>query len=160
MSFNDLPFFSSVANAVTNGKDGFSPTVTVDKTSEGHKLTITDVEGTKIVEVLNGIEGPAGPQGIPGIQGPVGDRGVQGLQGETGPRGEKGDTGETGPQGPKGDKGDQGPQGNKGDKGDTGAAGADGKTPVKGTDYFTEAEKAEMINNVIAALPKYVGGVN
>ena len=38
----------------------------------------------------------------------------------------------------------------KGIKGDTGA---DGKTPVKGTDYFTEADKQELVNAVIAALP-------
>lgn len=41
----------------------------------------------------------------------------------------------------------------KGIKGDTGPQGADGKTPVKGTDYFTEADKQEMVNAVIAALP-------
>ena len=33
-----------------------------------------------------------------------------------------------------------------------GPKGDPGKTPVKGTDYFTEAEKTEMINRVIAAL--------
>jgi hypothetical protein len=35
----------------------------------------------------------------------------------------------------------------------------DGKTPVKGTDYFTAADKAEMVNDVIAALPVYAGEV-
>lgn len=39
-----------------------------------------------------------------------------------------------------------------------GAPGADGKTPVKGTDYYTEADKAEMVNRVIAALPTWTGG--
>ena len=64
-----------------------------------------------------------------------------------------------GPQGPKGDKGDQGIQGPKGDKGDTGRDGTngkdgvDGKTPVKGTDYYTEADKQEMVGLVLAALP-------
>lgn len=47
----------------------------------------------------------------------------------------------------------KGIKGDKGDKGDTGAKGADGKTPVKGTDYFTEADKQELVNAVIAALP-------
>lgn len=28
-----------------------------------------------------------------------------------------------------------------------------GKTPIKGTDYFTDTEKAEMVSAVIAALP-------
>lgn len=40
-----------------------------------------------------------------------------------------------------------------GARGDTRATGADGKTPVKGTDYWTEADKREIINDVIAALP-------
>lgn len=35
-------------------------------------------------------------------------------------------------------------KGAKGDKGETGAAGANGTTPVKGVDYFTEADKAEI----------------
>lgn len=47
------------------------------------------------------------------------------------------------------------PFGPKGDKGDTGD---DGKTPVKGTDYFTEADKSEMVNSVLAALPTWTGG--
>ena len=34
-----------------------------------------------------------------------------------------------------------------------GAPGKDGKTPVKGTDYWTEDEKTEIINEVLAALP-------
>lgn len=32
-------------------------------------------------------------------------------------------------------------------------------TPVKGEDYFTEDDKAEMVSAVIAALPKYNGEV-
>lgn len=40
----------------------------------------------------------------------------------------------------------------KGRKGDTGATGAAGYTPVKGTDYYTEADKAEMVSLVKAAL--------
>lgn len=38
-------------------------------------------------------------------------------------------------------------------KGDQGKKGADGKTPVKGTDYWTAADKAEIVNDVLAALP-------
>lgn len=40
-----------------------------------------------------------------------------------------------------------------------GKDGEDGHTPVKGTDYFTETEKAEMVQSVIDALPKYNGEV-
>ena len=56
-------------------------------------------------------------------------------------KGEKGDTGEQGLQGPKGDKGDTGEQGPQGIQGETGATGPQGDTPVKGTDYWTAADK-------------------
>lgn len=36
--------------------------------------------------------------------------------------------------------------------GAAGAKGADGKTPVKGTDYWTEADKQEIIDAVVAAI--------
>ena len=50
-------------------------------------------------------------------------------------------------------------KGVKGDKGDKGEDGADGYTPVKGKDYFTDSDKAEMVSSVIAALPVYDGSV-
>lgn len=50
----------------------------------------------------------------------------------------KGDTGATGSKGDKGEKGD---------KGDTGATGASGYTPVRGTDYWTTADKNEIITS-------------
>ena len=40
-------------------------------------------------------------------------------------------------------------RGEKGDKGDT---------PVKGTDYWTTADKAEIVKDTLAALPKWTGG--
>lgn len=42
---------------------------------------------------------------------------------------------------------------------DTGkpSRGAAGSTPVKGTDYFTDADKAELVTQVIAALPSASG---
>ena len=88
-----------------------------------------------------------GKDGNTGPQGPKGDIG------DTGPQGPKGDIGDTGPQGPKGDTGGTGPQGPKGDTGDTGPQGPAGHTPVKGTDYWTAADKAEIVADVLAALP-------
>ena len=38
-------------------------------------------------------------------------------------------------------------------RGSSGAAGAAGTTPVKGTDYWTDADKTEMVNATKAALP-------
>lgn len=43
-------------------------------------------------------------------------------------------------------------------KGDKGADGKDGKTPVKGTDYWTAADKAEIVADTLAALPTWTGG--
>lgn len=74
----------------------------------------------------------------PGPAGPQGPQGEQGIQGEQGPQGE------TGPQG------EQGPAGADGKDG---ADGQDGYTPVKGTDYWTAADKEEIVNDVLAALP-------
>lgn len=69
-----------------------------------------------------------------------------------------------GVQGEKGEKGDpftfedftpeqleslRGPQGLPGRDG---LDGNDGKTPVLGTDYFTEADKQEIVNSVLASL--------
>lgn len=67
-------------------------------------------------------------------------------------KGAKGDTGETGAQGIPGEKGDPGDKGDKGDKGDP------GYTPVKGTDYYTDADKTEIVNAVLDALPTWEGG--
>ena len=39
----------------------------------------------------------------------------------------------------------------QGPQGEQGPAGKDGHTPVKGTDYWTEADKQEIINAVIAS---------
>lgn len=50
-------------------------------------------------------------------------------------------------------------KGTKGEDGKDGANGKDGYTPQKGTDYWTPADKAEMVNDVISALPKYNGEV-
>lgn len=46
----------------------------------------------------------------------------------------------------------------KGDKGDKGDPGSDGHTPVKGTDYWTAADKAEIVADTLAALPTWTGG--
>ena len=62
-------------------------------------------------------------------------------------------------KGVKGDKGDKGEAGENGKDGANGKDGEDGYTPVKGKDYFTDSDKAEMVSSVIAALPVYDGSV-
>lgn len=47
---------------------------------------------------------------------------------------------------------------NGSDVGLKGDKGANGKTPVKGTDYWTESDKAEIVADTLAALPKWTGG--
>lgn len=133
-----------------------------------------------------GPQGEQGEQGIQGIQGEPGRDGIDGkdgadgvsathnwegtvltitsasgtssadLKGEKGEQGEQGEPGPQGRQGQQGIQGIQGPQGIQGEKGDTGA---DGYTPVKGTDYWTEADRTQMVADVIAALPIYNGEV-
>ena len=53
----------------------------------------------------------------------------------------------------RGVAGAKGSDGANGKDGARGEKGADGKTPVKGTDYWTAADKQEIVNDVIAALP-------
>lgn len=119
------------------------------------------------------------------LKGPKGDTGNTGPQG---PQGEKGETGSQGPQGATGANGHSpvvtasksgtvttikvdgtsiatindgatgatGATGIQGPKGDTGAA---GHTPVKGTDYWTSADRQGIINDVLAAIPIYGGTI-
>lgn len=75
---------------------------------------------------------------------------LKGADGSQGPRGDPGTPGAAGPAGAPGKDGAPGAQGEKGDKGDPGTP---GKTPVRGTDYWTAADKQEIVNSVIAALP-------
>ena len=91
--------------------------------------------------VNNGnIQGPKGDKGNKGDTGETGPQGPQGIQGIQGPKGDTGNTGAQGPQGPKGDTGATGPQGEPGN---------DGHTPVRGTDYWTTADKAEIVEDVL-----------
>lgn len=139
-----------------NGKDGYTPVKGVDyfdgkDGAQGPKGDKGDTgeQGPK------GDKGDTGPQGIQGIQGEPGKDGATGPQGEQGiqgPKGDKGDTGATGPQGPQGIQGIQGPTGPTGATGATGPKGADGKTPVKGTDYWTEADKIEMMSDIASSM--------
>lgn len=108
------------------------------------------------------------PVNIKGEKGDKGDKGERGLQGIQGKRGSDGARGEKGIDGiPATHKwsgttlyitsaSGTSSANLKGDKGDKGK---DGYTPVRGKDYLTYADKQEMINAVISALPKYNGEV-
>lgn len=125
------------------------------------------IQGPKGEKGDQGIRGPQGEKGDQGNQGPQGekgDQGVQGKQGNIGPQGPKGDpftyddfTDEQlasliGPRGPKGDQGERGERGIRGIQGLQGPKGDPGHTPVKGVDYFTDEDKAQIIEAVLSAL--------
>ena len=76
--------------------------------------------------------------GPPGPQGPKGDTGPQGIQGEAGSQGPIGPQGPAGPIGPQGIQGEAGPQGIQG------PAGPAGQAPVRGVDYWTPEDVAEI----------------
>lgn len=60
----------------------------------------------------------------------------------------KGPKGDPGAPGEKGADGVDGKDGADGVNGKDGKDGKDGHTPIKGTDYFTEAEKKELANDI------------
>lgn len=132
------------------GKDGISPTATVESNSDGAVITITDATGTTTAQIYNGSNGLPGQDGLDGADGfsPT----IEVTDTETGVQltitdidGTKTATvndGVAGPQGPAGKDG---------------VNGQDGYTPVRGTDYWTENDKTEIVNSVLAALPAAEG---
>lgn len=120
-----------------DGKDGYTPVkgidyfdgnngVSVTHEWEGTVLKVTSASGTTSAD-LKGETGPVGPRG---------------PQGEVGPQGEKGEPGANGKDGQNGQPGKDGSPGKDG---------ADGKTPVKGEDYWTDADKQEFAADIMQA---------
>jgi hypothetical protein len=125
------------------GADGVSPTVAVSKSGKVTTVSITDKNGTKTATINDGADGSPGSAGKDGTSVTVtkvtestadgGSNVVTFSDGKT-------------------------LTVKNGKTGATGGKGADGKTPVKGTDYYTEADKTEMVNAVLEALPTWTGG--
>lgn len=109
-----------------DGVDGVSPTVAVADISGGHRVTITDAGGTKSFDVMDGKDGAGGSGGGADGFSPIVT--VTAISG--GHRVKITDKDGT-------DTFDV-------MDGKDGKNGADGKTPVKGTDYFTAAEKTAI----------------
>lgn len=93
------------------------------------------------------------------IKGEQGEKGAPGEKGEPGEPGAKGDPGEKGEKGDPGEPGKDGKDGVDGQPGSNGKDGADGKTPVKGVDYFTPDEKAEMVREVTEEVSGVLGDI-
>lgn len=116
-----------------NGKDGISPTVSVSAIAGGHRVTIKDVNGTKSFDVMDGEDGAGGTgSGEDGVT--FYPTIINGVLSWTN------DGGLTNPD----------PVNVVGPAGKDGKDGADGKTPVKGTDYYTDADKHEMVSAVLS----------
>lgn len=109
----------------TTGAAGHSPVVTATKSG---KTTTISVDGADIATVEDGVDGKPGAAGSDGITPHIGDNGNWYL-GDT-------DTGKP----------------SRGADGTPGKDGADGHTPVKGTDYWTESDKAEVVSEAEAAV--------
>lgn len=157
------------------GADGVTPTI-----GENGNWYLGETDTGKPSRGDKGEQGPQGLKGDKGEQGPQGERGPAGADGATGlqgPQGAKGDPGIPGKDGhspvvtaTKSGKTttisvdgtaiatvEDGVAGTPGAPGTPGKDGTDGHTPVKGTDYWTASDKAEIVAEVTAALPKYGG---
>ena len=124
-----------------DGKDGYTPIKGVDYFDGSNGVDgYTPVKG---IDYFDGKDGASGKDGISCSHSWSGTTlTITSASGTTSSnlKGDKGD---------KGDKGEQGIQGIQGVAGENGTNGKDGKTPIKGTDYYTEEDKQEVVNSTI-----------
>ena len=66
------------------GSSGISPTIKVTAITGGNKVEITDANGTKIFNVMNGTNGTNGKDGVNGSDGKDGTNGLNGTNGADG----------------------------------------------------------------------------
>lgn len=92
------------------GADGYSPAASVEQSTDGAKITITDKSGTTEAAVKNGKDGANGRDGTDGITPTIGDNGNWFLGATDTGKPSRGATGDTGPQGPQGTDGKDAPQ--------------------------------------------------
>lgn len=125
-------------------------------------IAVADLKGADGAPGKDGPAGAPGKDGADGKPGAAGAHGAKGADGITPHIGDNGnwyvgntDTGKPsrGATGAKGDAGATGPAGAPGKDGEKGDPGTPGKTPIRGTDYWTAADKQEIVNDVLAALP-------
>ena len=122
----------------TDGEDGFSPIATVTKADGVATISITDANGTTTVTVSDGVNGQDGKDGTNGTNGINGTDGITPHIDETTKHWFIGET-DTGVLA-EGVNGVDGKDGTNGVDGTNGQDGADGYTPVRGTDYWTEQD--------------------
>lgn len=116
------------------GADGYSPTASVEQSTDGAKITITDKSGTTEAVVKNGKDGANGRDGADGQPGRDGTDGAPGRDGVDGQPGKDGTDGITPTIGDNGNWYLGGTDTGKPSRGADGATGATGATGEKGTD--------------------------
>ena len=163
-----------------SGNDGISVSSIIQTTTSSESggtniITATLSDGTTSnFNIMNGAKGDRGEKGDTGQDGYTPIKGVDYFDGEQGPQGEPGIDGVDGANGIDGqsatitigtvttlDAGSNATVENVGTSTDAifnfgipkGENGTDGYTPVRGTDYYTEADKEEMVELVLASLP-------
>ena len=119
------------------GRAGFSPIITVTRIDGGHRVKITDASGTRHFDVMDGAAsgdsgGAAGKDGFSPV--------IQVTTMADGHRVVVTDAGGTRSFDVK-----------------NGEDGSDGRTPVRGEDYWTSEDRAQMVCDVLAALPNASG---
>lgn len=162
-----------------------APTIQVKETADGVSVYITDTNGTSEAFISHGSDGYTPIKGVDYFDGAPGKDGVspmikaretaQGVMIDI--YDNYGETTVTVPKGADGSPGASVSITNVTETAEDGGSnvitfsdgktlavrngnrGTAGTTPVKGTDYFTAADKAEIVNAVISALPVYAGEV-
>jgi hypothetical protein len=154
-SFSDVQFSESDQVLQTSFKG-----VTVLGTGSGGTVFIPSVSEDGIISWENNgdLQNPE-PVNIKGRPGQDGNDGYTPVKGKDYFDGKDGKDGKDGAAGYTPVKNVDYFDGKDGKDGSPGKDGEPGYTPVKGTDYWTESDKAEMVQDVIAALPVYGGEV-
>jgi hypothetical protein len=142
-----------------DGTDGFSPTIGVETITGGYELTITDAQSTSTIDLYNGQDGQDGISPLVGVTEEPGGFLVEiedaaGTQSFTIYHGRDGDPGQDGvsPTATITKSGRTATITITDDNGTTTAQvsdGVDGTTPVRGTDYWTAADQAAIVSDVL-----------
>lgn len=181
-AYNEASYCASASKHVENLKNDTETAAEEAKQAITLWPIINEKTGTWLVyqasvgDYVDTGENAQGPAGEDGIAPHIGSNGNWFIGEEdtgisaTGPKGGKGDTGATGPKGESIANVTSYPDPLDADNNliafylstgqqvgiigvRNGSKGSDGRTPVKGEDYFTPADKAELVTAVLAALP-------
>ena len=124
-----------------SGQDGFSPSASVSKSGTVTTITVTDKNGTTTAQVNDG------QNGQPGAPGQDGQPGTDGFS----PSASVSKSGTVSTLTVTDKTGTTTVQINDGQDGQDGEDGEDGHTPVKGTDYWTAQDQAEIVQDVLGS---------